>query len=116
MLQGVPNLAVVFVNVIDPVGQRFVTSLAKPGGNATGLSAFEFDFSGKWLELLKEIAPTHHPRRRHSRSDARLGDRSVRRGAKGRRRRSGSKCPIDARDASEMERGSRRSRAPPMAV
>jgi ABC-type uncharacterized transport system substrate-binding protein len=47
MLQGVPNLAVVFVNVIDPVGQRFVTSLAKPGGNATGLSAFEFDFSGK---------------------------------------------------------------------
>jgi putative ABC transport system substrate-binding protein len=37
----------VFVNVIDPVGQRFVTSLAKPGGNATGLSAFEFDFSGK---------------------------------------------------------------------
>jgi putative tryptophan/tyrosine transport system substrate-binding protein len=51
----------VFVNVIDPVGQRFVTSLAKPGGNATGLSAFEFDFSGKWLELLKEIAP--HVRR-----------------------------------------------------
>jgi ABC-type uncharacterized transport system substrate-binding protein len=42
-----PMLQGVFVNVIDPVGQRFVTSLATPGGNATGLSAFEFDFSGK---------------------------------------------------------------------
>ena len=61
MLQASRTLPVVFVNVIDPVGQGFVTSLAKPGGNATGFSAFEFGFSGKWLELLKEIAPRITP-------------------------------------------------------
>ena len=44
--------------VPDPVGAGFVDSLARPGGNATGFSQFEYGFSGKWLELLKEIAPT----------------------------------------------------------
>ena len=48
---------IVFANVIDPVGAGFVTSLAQPGGNATGFTAFEYGISGKWLELLKEIAP-----------------------------------------------------------
>ena len=43
--------------VIDPVGAGFVDSLARPGGNATGFLMFEFSFSGKWLELLKQIAP-----------------------------------------------------------
>jgi putative ABC transport system substrate-binding protein len=47
----------VFTNVIDPVGAGFVASLARPGGNMTGFSAFEYSLSGKWLELLKEIAP-----------------------------------------------------------
>jgi putative tryptophan/tyrosine transport system substrate-binding protein len=51
---GVP---VVFANVIDPVGAGFVASLARPGGSTTGFSAFEYSLSGKWLELLKEIAP-----------------------------------------------------------
>ena len=46
-----------FANVIDPVGAGFVESLAQPGGNATGFTAFEYGLSGKWLELLKEIAP-----------------------------------------------------------
>src|SRR5262249_38232821 len=41
----------------DPVGAGFVDSLARPGGNATGFTAFEYGLSGKWLELLKEIAP-----------------------------------------------------------
>src|SRR5262249_55345857 len=41
----------------DPVGAGFVASLAQPGGNATGFTAFEYGISGKWLELLKEIAP-----------------------------------------------------------
>jgi putative ABC transport system substrate-binding protein len=48
---------IVFANVIDPVGAGFVTSLARPGGNTTGFSAFEYSLSGKWLELLKELAP-----------------------------------------------------------
>jgi len=48
---------IVFVNIIDPVGAGFVASLARPGGNTTGSSAFEYSLSGKWLELLKELAP-----------------------------------------------------------
>ena len=47
----------VFVNVIDPVGAGIVESLARPGGNATGFTQFEYSTSGKWVELLKEIAP-----------------------------------------------------------
>jgi putative ABC transport system substrate-binding protein len=48
---------IVFVQVTDPVGSGFVASLARPGGNATGFSLFEFGISAKWIELLKEIAP-----------------------------------------------------------
>ena len=47
-----------FVNVGDPVGGGFVESLARPGGNATGFSFTEYSVSVKWLELLKEIAPS----------------------------------------------------------
>jgi len=47
----------VFALVIDPVGAGFVDSLARPGGNATGFTVFEYGMSGKWLELLKQIAP-----------------------------------------------------------
>jgi putative ABC transport system substrate-binding protein len=48
---------IVFVSVIDPVGAGFVASLARPGGSATGFTNYEYSMSGKWLELLKEIAP-----------------------------------------------------------
>jgi putative tryptophan/tyrosine transport system substrate-binding protein len=51
------TIPIVFVVVGDPIGQGFVSSLAHPGGNITGFSAFEFAISGKWLELMKEIAP-----------------------------------------------------------
>ena len=51
------TLPVVFVSVIDPVGAGYVESLARPGGNITGFSTFEPEIGGKWLELLKEIAP-----------------------------------------------------------
>ena len=51
------SVPIVFVNVIDPVGTGFVNSMARPGGNATGFTASEYSLSGKWLELLKEIAP-----------------------------------------------------------
>jgi putative ABC transport system substrate-binding protein len=51
------SVPIVFVEVIDPVGGSLVASLAQPGGNTTGFLSSEFGFSGKWLELLKEIAP-----------------------------------------------------------
>jgi putative ABC transport system substrate-binding protein len=51
------SVPIVFANVIDPVGAGFVASLARPGGNTTGFSSFEYSLSGKWLELLKELAP-----------------------------------------------------------
>jgi putative ABC transport system substrate-binding protein len=57
MLQQTRTIPVVFVIVADPVGSGFVESLARPGGNATGFTVMEPTMSGKWLELLKEIAP-----------------------------------------------------------
>jgi ABC-type uncharacterized transport system substrate-binding protein len=51
------TVPIVFVSVIDPVGAGFVDSLARPGGNATGFTNFEYGISGKWLELLKQIVP-----------------------------------------------------------
>jgi putative ABC transport system substrate-binding protein len=57
LLQATRTVPIVFVQVADPVGAGFVESLARPGGNATGFMQFEYGLSGKWLELLKEIAP-----------------------------------------------------------
>ena len=57
LLQVTRAIPIVFVGVPDPVGAGFVDSLARPGGNATGFLQFEYTLSGKWLELLKEIAP-----------------------------------------------------------
>jgi putative tryptophan/tyrosine transport system substrate-binding protein len=57
LLQATRTIPVVFAIVPDPVGSGFVESLAEPGGNATGLSQFEYSLSAKWPELLKEIAP-----------------------------------------------------------
>jgi putative tryptophan/tyrosine transport system substrate-binding protein len=57
LLEATRTVPIVFVTVIDPVGAGFVASLAQPGGNATGFTIFEYSMSGKWLEVLKEIAP-----------------------------------------------------------
>jgi len=57
LLQATRTIPIVFVQVVDPVGGGLVESLARPGGNATGFTLFEYSLSGKWLELLKEIAP-----------------------------------------------------------
>jgi putative tryptophan/tyrosine transport system substrate-binding protein len=57
LLQVTRTVPIVFVVVIDPVGAGFVARLARPGGNATGFLMFEYGLSGKWLDLLKEIAP-----------------------------------------------------------
>jgi putative ABC transport system substrate-binding protein len=57
LLQATRTVPIVFPVVGDPVGAGFVDSLARPGGNATGFMIFEYSISGKWLELLKQIAP-----------------------------------------------------------
>jgi putative ABC transport system substrate-binding protein len=57
LLQATRTVPIVFAVVADPVGAGYVESLARPGGNATGFTAFEYSIAGKWLELLKEIAP-----------------------------------------------------------
>src|SRR5262245_64447604 len=57
LVQATRTVPIVFVQVVDAVGAGFVSSLARPGGNATGFTPFEYSTSGKWLEVLKEIAP-----------------------------------------------------------
>jgi putative ABC transport system substrate-binding protein len=57
LLRQTRTIPIVFTVVSDPVGERFVESLAHPGGNVTGFTNVEFSLTGKWLELLKEIAP-----------------------------------------------------------
>jgi putative tryptophan/tyrosine transport system substrate-binding protein len=57
LLQATKAIPIVFVQVSDPVGSSFVASLARPGGNITGFQGYEPAIGGKWLELLKEIAP-----------------------------------------------------------
>jgi putative ABC transport system substrate-binding protein len=57
LLEAAKSVPVVFANVPDPVGSGFIESLSRPGGNATGFVQFEYNLSGKWPELLKQIAP-----------------------------------------------------------
>src|SRR5262249_12694653 len=58
VLDATRSVPVVFVQVTDPVGAGYVASLARPGGNATGFTLFEFGISAKWIEFLKQIAPS----------------------------------------------------------
>ena len=57
LLQATRTVPIVFPGIVDPVGAGFVDSLARPGGNVTGFMNYEYSLAGKWLELLKEIAP-----------------------------------------------------------
>ena len=75
--QTTRTLPIVFVNIADPVGGGFVDSLARPGGNVTGFALFEYGMSGKWLELLQEIAPRLARRRCLTRFHSRSGCRAV---------------------------------------
>jgi putative tryptophan/tyrosine transport system substrate-binding protein len=104
LLQATRTLPVVFGTVVDPVGGGFVASLARPGGNATGFTAFEYGMSGKWPELLRQIAP-------HTTRAAVLRDPSVASGSAqfGAIQAVGpllgvEVSPIDVRDAGETER------------
>jgi putative ABC transport system substrate-binding protein len=56
--QASRTVPIVFVDTTDPVNRGLIASMARPGGNTTGFVQFEFNFSGKWLELLKEISPS----------------------------------------------------------
>ena len=58
LLRATRTVPIVFVNVADPIGSGFVDTLSRPGGNATGFMQFEYSLSGKWLEVLKQIAPS----------------------------------------------------------
>ena len=58
LLQATHTVPIVFAAVTDPVGSGFIDSMAHPGGNITGFVQFEYTLSGKWLEILKEIAPS----------------------------------------------------------
>ena len=104
LLQTTRAVPIVFTNVADPVGAGYVDSLARPGGNATGFTVFEYAMGGKWLELLKEIAP--HVTRAAVVRDSAIVAGSAEFGAiqavapsLGVELR-----PVDIRDASEMER------------
>ena len=111
--QGVP---IVFLAVVDPVGAGFVNSLARPGGNATGFMQSEYSLSGKWLELLKEVAPnlTQAAVLRDAAITAGIGQFAVIQAA-------GPSLRVEVRsigvrEAIEIERASRHSRAPRMAA
>ncbi|HYC17224.1 MAG TPA: ABC transporter substrate-binding protein [Pseudolabrys sp.] len=58
LLQATSSIPIVFATVPDPVAAGYIDSLSRPGGNATGFASFEYSIGGKWLELLKEIAPS----------------------------------------------------------
>jgi putative ABC transport system substrate-binding protein len=103
--QTTRTVPIIFVSIIDPVGAGFVESLARPGGNATGFSLFEYGLSGKWLELLKEIAPrvTQAAVLRDSAVGSGIGQFAIIQAVApsfGVELR-----PIDMRDAGEIERG-----------
>jgi putative tryptophan/tyrosine transport system substrate-binding protein len=57
LLEATRTIPIVFTSVLDPVGSGLIESLARPGGNATGFELFEWGISGKWIDLLKQIAP-----------------------------------------------------------
>jgi putative ABC transport system substrate-binding protein len=104
LLQATRTIPIVFAVVADPVGAGFVDSLARPGGNATGFTVFEYSIAGKWVELLKEIAP-HVTRAAVLRDSAiaagpgQLGAIQALASSLGIELR-----PIDVRDAGEIER------------
>jgi putative ABC transport system substrate-binding protein len=104
LLQATRTVPIVFVLVPDPVGAGFAASLARPGGNATGFMNFEFGMSGKWPELLKQIAPyvTRVAVLRDPTAGVSMGQLGAIQGVVSSLRIEAS--PIDLRDVGEIER------------
>jgi len=105
LLQATQIVPIVFATVADPGGSGFVQSLARPGGNATGFSLFDYRLTAKWPELLKQIAPTvmRAALIRDGATPPGIGEFAVIQyvaPSVGLRL-----TPIDARDAGEIERG-----------
>ena len=100
-----PTLPIVFVQVADPVGSGIVDSLARPGGNTTGFINYEFSIGGKWLDLLKQIAPdvTRVLVLRDSSNPSAIAQFSAVQGAA--QSRGVEVSPVGIRDAGEIERG-----------
>jgi putative ABC transport system substrate-binding protein len=105
LLKATRSVPVVFPAVVDPVGAGFVDSLARPGGNATGFTSYEYSLAGKWLELLKQIAPgvTRAAVLRDLTTPSGTGQFGVIQAAAPSLRVDVS--PVNMRDASEIERG-----------
>ena len=100
------TVPIVLAQSIDPVGAGFVASLARPGGNVTGFTQFEYSLAGKWLQLLKEIAPQRDKRGRASRSSAPAAGSGSGRSSRPWREQIGVEVtPIAVRDVNEIERG-----------
>ena len=99
------DVPIVFVETTDPVNRGLVASLSRPGGNTTGFTQFEFGISGKWLELLKQIAPdvTHAAVIRDPSQFSGVGELAAIQAIAPLLRLDVS--PIDARDTGEIERG-----------
>ena len=100
-----PTMPIVLAQSIDPVGAGFVASMARPGGNTTGFTQFEYSLSGKWLQLLKEIAPgvTRVGVIRDPTVNAGIGQWAV---IQAFAEMLGVECtPLAIRDAKEIERG-----------
>jgi putative ABC transport system substrate-binding protein len=102
--QATRTIPIVFVSVTDPVGAGFVESMAHPGGNSTGFSNFEYSMSGKWAELLKQIAPhvTRAVVLRDSTSAAGIGQFAVVRSVA--QSLGVELTPVNVRDTDEIER------------
>jgi putative tryptophan/tyrosine transport system substrate-binding protein len=104
MQQATRTIPIVFTNLADPVGAGIVQSLARPAGNATGFTNFEYSMSGKWVELLKQIAP--HVRRaavlRDPTAAAGIGQFAAIQGVA--QSLGVELTPVAARDTAELER------------
>jgi putative ABC transport system substrate-binding protein len=105
LLEASRTTPIVFTLTVDPVGAGHVASLARPGGNATGFTGYEYGLAAKWLELLKEIAPrvTRAAILRDSATPQGVGLFAVIRGAAS--ALSMELRPVDVRNADEIERG-----------
>jgi putative tryptophan/tyrosine transport system substrate-binding protein len=105
LLEASRTTPIVFTLTVDPVGAGHVASLARPGGNATGFTGYEYGLAAKWLELLKEIAPrvTRAAVLRDTATPQGVGLFAVIRGASS--ALSVELRPVDVRNADEIERG-----------